>query len=401
METETPQPDQTPEEGRQRPRWVNWRIGVALGAVIVVVIIVARWKSNSHAAAADHEGAGDVATVAVAPAVREDLYKEVTRYAEFRPYVEVELHAKVSGYVQQMNVDFGDKVKAGELMATIEVPELLDELHNANAIQARAEADFTNADLGYNRLVAVNKQHPNLVAQQDLDSAEAKDLSASSAIAAAKADVEKYETLVDYTKITAPFDGVVTKRYADPGSLIQAGTASDTQSMPLVRVSDNYLLRLDIPVQVEYVQDIRVGDAVDVRVDSLGGKTFTGKISRFTDKVDEQTRTMTTEIEVKNPDLEIVPGMYATVVLKVERKPGALAVPVQAVAGGDNDKTVYLINQAGEIEVRPVTLGLETPDKYEITSGLEPGDLVMIGNRSLVHPGQKVQAKMIDQFSAR
>jgi RND family efflux transporter MFP subunit len=400
METETPQPDQTPEEGRQRPRWVNWRIGVALGAVIVVVIVVACWKSNSHAAA-NHEGAGDVATVAVAPAVREDLYKEVTRYAEFRPYVEVELHAKVSGYVQQMNVDFGDKVKAGELMATIEVPELLDELHNANAIQARAEADFTNADLGYNRLVAVNKQHPNLVAQQDLDSAEAKDLSASSAIAAAKADVEKYQTLVDYTKITAPFDGVVTKRYADPGSLIQAGTASDTQSMPLVRVSDNYLLRLDIPVQVEYVQDIRVGDAVEVRVDSLGGKTFTGKISRFTDKVDEQTRTMTTEIEVKNPDLEIVPGMYATVVLKVERRPGALTVPVQAVAGGDNDKTVYLINKTGEIEVRPVTLGLETPDKYEIASGLEPSDLVMIGNRSLVHPGQKVQTKMIDQVSAR
>jgi RND family efflux transporter MFP subunit len=401
METEIIQPGQTPKERAQRPHWVNWRAGLVLGVVIIVAIIAARWRSNSRAAAAGDEGAGNLATVAVAPAVREDLYKEVTRYAEFRPYVEVELHAKVSGYVQQMNVDFGDKVKAGELMATIEVPELLDELHNTIAIQARAEADFTNADLGYNRLVAVNKQHPNLVAQQDLDSAEAKDLSASSAIAAAKADVEKYQTLVAYTRITAPFDGVVTKRYADPGSLIQAGTASDTQSMPLVRVSDNYLLRLDIPVQVEYVQDIRAGDPVDVRVDSLGGRTFTGKITRFTDKVDEQTRTMIAEIEVKNPELEMVPGMYATVVLKVERRPGALTVPVQAVAGGDNDKTVYLINQAGEIEVRQVTLGLETPDKYEITSGLQPGDLVMIGNRSLVQPGQKVQTKMIDQVSVR
>ena len=149
----------------------------------------------------------------------------------------------------------------------------------------------------FTRLQGVNQQHPNLVAQQDLDTAQAKDESATAAIAAAKADVERYQTLVSYTRITAPFDGVVTHRYADPGALIQAGTASDTQSLPLVRVSDNYLLRLDIPVQVEYVQDVHVGDAVDVRVDSLSGRKFTGKITRFTDKVDEDTRTMITEIE--------------------------------------------------------------------------------------------------------
>ena len=400
METETIPPEQTPKKPARWPRWVNWRAGVALGVVIVVVVIAARWKSNSRVAAAANAEAGNLATVAVAPVVREDLYKEVTRYAEFRPYMEVELHAKVAGYLQQMNVDFGDKVKAGELLATIEVPELLDELHNATAIQAHAEADFTNADLEYSRLVAVNKEHPNLVAQQELDSAESKDLAASSAIAAARADVEKYQTLVAYTKITAPFDGVVTKRYADPGALIQAGTASDTQAMPLVRVSDNYLLRLDIPVPVDYVEDIHVGDPVSVRVDSLGGRTFDGKLSRFTDKVDDETRTMIAEVEVKNPNLEIVPGMYATVVLKVARRAGALSVPVQAVAG-ESDKTVYVINHDGEIEVRQVTLGLETPDKYEITSGLQPGEMVMIGNRSLFQPGQKVQTKIIDRVSVR
>jgi RND family efflux transporter MFP subunit len=246
----------------------------------------------------------------------------------------------------------------------------------------------------------VNRDHPNLVAQQDLDTAESRDLSASAAIAAAKADVEKFETLVRYTKITAPFDGVVTKRYADPGSLIQAGTASATQSMPLVRVSDNYRLRLDIPVPVAYVQDIHVDDPVDVRVESLGGRTFTGKISRFTDKVEEETRTMLAEIEVDNPGLELVPGMYATVILRVARRPNALAVPIQAVAG-DNEKTVYVINQKQEIEIRPVTLGLETPEKYEVTSGLGEGELVMIGNRSLVRPGQKVQTRTIDQLSVR
>lgn len=335
----------------------------------------------------------------VAKVTREDLFKEVNIPAEFRPYVEVELHAKVSGYVDKMNVDFGDQVKAGQLLATLEVPELRDELHNAQAAEKKAEADYTNAHLDYTRLLAVNQAHPNLVAQQDLDNAEAGDLAAAAAIAAAKADVEKYQTLIKYEQIIAPFDGVVTRRYADPGALIQAGTSSDTQAMPLVRVSDNYRLRLDFPVTVDYVKDIRLGDQIAVRVDSLNGKTFTGTISRFADDVSENTRTMITEIEVPNPNLKLVPGMYATVTLKVEKRPQALAVPIEAVIGG-NPPVVYVVNQNNEIEARPVALGMETPDKYEVTSGLNEGDLVVIGNRSKLQAGQKVEPKLI-QLSMR
>ena len=231
------------------------------------------------------------------------------------------MNAKVSGYVDKMNVDFGDKVKEGQLLATLLVPELKDELDSARAAQGRAEADYKNAHLIYTRLVGVNNEHSNLVAQQDIDTAEAKDSVAAAALASAKADVEKYQTLVGYTQITAPFDGVVTMRYADPGALIQAGTASDTQAKPLVRVSDNYRLRLDFPVSVAYVKDIHLGDKVEVRVQSLDNKRFTGEVSRFTDKVNNDTRTMITEIEVPNPNLELVPGMYAAVVLKVEQRP--------------------------------------------------------------------------------
>jgi RND family efflux transporter MFP subunit len=338
-------------------------------------------------------------TAAVTKATREDLYKQVTIAAEFRPYQEVELHAKVSGYVNQMNVDFGDKVRAGQLLATLEVPELQDELNSALAAEQHAEADYKNAHLDYTRLVAVNQEHPNLVAQQDLDTAEAKDLAAAASVAAAKADVKKFQTMVDYTRITAPFDGVVTRRYADPGALIQAGTSSDTQAKSLLRVSDNYQLRLDFPVTVDYVKDVQLGDSVEVRVDSLNGKTFTGIISRFTHDVDDNTRTMITEIEVPNPDLELVPGMYATVVLKVEKRSQALAIPTEAVAGGKKN-TVYVVTPNHEIEERTVTLGLETPDKYEVLSGLNEGDLVVMGNRSQFQPGQKVDPKYIKVTSA-
>jgi len=377
-----------PRRGGTSRLWLAAAL-LVLGAVVFLAV-KSFWGRNPNAAAAVH-------TVAVAKVVRGDLYNEVPIPAEFRPYVQVELHAMVSGYVSRMNVDFGDRVKSGELLATLEVPELQDQLHNAMATQQQAEADYVNAHLIYGRLAAVNQQHPNLVAQQDLDTAQSKDASGAAAVAAARAEVEKYETLVNYTKIIAPFDGVITWRYADPGALIQAGTSS-SQSTPLVRVSDNYHLRLDFPVSVEYVKDIHLGDRVSVRVESLGGKSFTGKITRFTNEVNEQTRTMITEMELENPNLEIVPGMYAAVLLKVQSRPNALAIPTEAVSGG-KESIVYVVNTSDEVEARPVTLGLEMPDKYEVTSGLQEGEWVMIGNRSQVHPGEKVEMKTVSEPS--
>src|ERR1019366_6796516 len=309
----------------QHPRW---KLSVVAVAVIVAVIFLLPAR-RSRAAVSEET---PLPTVGVVKVQREDLWKELRIPAEFRPYVEVQLHAKVSGYLQQINVDFGDKVKAGQLLATLEVPELADQLHSAMATQQRAAADYTNANLVFTRLQSVNKEHPNLVAQQDLDTAEGRNGMTVAALGAAKADVEKYQTLLSYTKITAPFDGVITKRYADPGALIQAGTASDTQAMPLVRLSDNYRLRLDFYVDVDNVKDIHLGDPVEVRVDSLGGLISTGKISRVTYRVEEDTRKMTAEIEVPNPKLELVPGMYATAKLKVERRPQTLAIPIDSVS---------------------------------------------------------------------
>lgn len=382
---------------RRTIRWLDWRIGTVL---LLAVVSAPVWRLVTNHAGA-HTVAPAIAAaqpIAVARATREDLFGEVTVPAEFRPYLQVELHAKVSGYVDQINVDIGDQVKAGQLLARLEVPELRDELARAKAAEKRTEADYKDAHLVYSRLMAVEKAHPNLVAQQELDAAEAKDAITEAAIAAAKADTEKYQTLIAYTRITAPFDGVVTHRYADPGSLIQAGTTSDTQSMPLVRLSDNYRLRLDFPVSVGYVKDIHLHDLVEVRVESLKGKPLTGIISRFSQKVDEATRTMVTEIEVPNPDLELVPGMYATVVLKVERRPQVVTIPTEAISG-DKKPTVLVINSDQEVEERPVTLGLETPTRYEIVAGLKEGELVMIGSRSQVKVGQKVDAKLIGSLA--
>ena len=374
-----------------------WQI-VTLLAIVATIVLAWRLLGSKAKAHAPEDPLESTPTVAAAEVKRAELYNEVPIPAEFRPYLQVDLHAKVSGYVEQISVDIGDRVKAGQLLAKLEVPELDADLSRSQAAEKRAAADYKDAHLVYSRLLAVEKSHPNLVAQQELDAAEARDSTTEAAIAASKAEREKYQTMIKYTQITAPFDGVVTRRFADPGSLIQAGTASDTQSMPLVRLSDNYHLRLDFPVSVAYVKDIRIGDHVDVLVESLGGKKFEGVISRSTQKIDEDTRTMTTEIEVDNPELELVPGMYAQVLLRSQRRPAALAIPIEAVAQG-KDPVVYVINKDQQIEARPVKLGLETPYYYEVLSGLAERDLVMIGAHSTVKPGQKVKAKLVGSLA--
>jgi len=361
-------------------RWLIGGLGLALAA-------------SAAPGARAEEPAAPLPTVAVAVVDREDLFKELTIQAEFRPYEEIDLHAKASGYLREIQVDIGDRVKAGDLIGILEVPELDDDLARALAAQQRAEADYKEAHLTYTRLQSVSQSRPALVAQQDLDAAEEKDSAAAAALAAAKADAKKYQTLADYTRITAPFNGVITKRFADPGALIQAGTSSDTQTKPLIRLSENDRLRLDFAVSASYAGAMTVGDPVEIHLD---GETqpLTGTISRFSRRITMETRTMETEVEVPNADLKLIPGMYATVVLKLQRRPQALAIPVEAVSGSAHP-TVYVVNRNHEIEERPVQLGLETPTKYEVLSGLREGEQVMIGNRSQVHTGQKVLAQPV------
>jgi len=383
-------PTDTPEIARRRAARgrLGWGVSLLTGVTVVSLIVARTWHRTAHA----QDAVGPVPAVAVVKVDREDLYKEITIPAEFRPYNEVDVHAKVSGYVKQINVDIGDKVTPGQLLAVLELPELQDDLDHAIAAQQRAAADYKDAHLAYTRLIEVNKDHPNLIAQQDLDTAEAKDATANGALAGAKSDVQKYRTLWSYTRITAPFGGVITKRYADPGALIQAGTASQTQAMPLVRLSDNNLLRLDFPVSVDYVRGIKLDAPVSVKVDSLDNRSYEGKIARFSNQIDDSTRTMIVEMEVPNPTLELVPGMYANVTLKVDQRAHAVAIPVEAIPPGG--KSVLLVNTAHQVEERPVKLGIETPSKYEVLSGLKEGDLVMIGNPAQVATGQKVDPRI-------
>ena len=363
-------------------------------------------------------------TVAVAKAKHEDLSRELVLTAEFRPFQEIDVHAKVAGFVKKIYVDVGDRVKEGQLLTVLEIPEMQDDLTRALAAKRRSSAELERArdelvrsqssheasHLSYARLAEVIKKRPNLVAQQEIDDALARDRvseaqvgAAREALAAAEqgvqvatADEEKIKTMAAYARITAPFAGVISKRYADTGAMIQAGTASQTQAMPVVRLAEDHLLRLVLPVPESVVPRVRVGTKVAVRVPSLN-RTFEGKVARFTSQVQLSTRTMDTEVDVPNPELLLKPGMYAEASLVLEQRDDALAIPIQAVNLGEQTKsTVFLVTADKQIEERPVKLGIETPTKVEVLSGIAENDLVVVSGRGGVRVGERVEPKIVD-----
>jgi len=386
-----------------------------VGALSALGFLAAAGCSNSRAASSTV----DRPTVAVAQVEWKELARTLTLAAEFRPFQEIDVHAKVAGYLKNILVDVGDQVKEGQLLAVLEIPELRDEaqqdeasvqrsaeeINRAQADLDRAESAHEIAHLGATRLAGVLKSRPNLVAQQDVDDAAARDRMAEAQVSTAKAALaaarqqlavsnavaNKTRTLLEYTRITAPFTGVVTHRYADTGAMIQAGTASQSQAMPLVRLSQNARLRLTIPVPESAVASIRVGEPVDVRIDSIN-RSLPGTVSRFAGKVNPDTRTMDTEVDVRNDDLSLVPGMYASASIALEKPRRILTVPVQALERGDERTTVMVVTN-GVLERKPVKLGLETPDRAEITDGIHEQDVVVIGNRSQLRPGMTVNVK--------
>ena len=393
------------------------RITRLMHAATAAAILAAAACSGSRAAT---ESAAALPTVAVVRVDRADLSRTLTLAAEFRPFQEVDIHAKVAGYVKSIFVDVGDRVKAGQELAILEIPEMRDEVQqNDAAVQRsaedikRAEAELQRAEsahqvahLGSTRLAAVIKSRPNLVAQQDLDDAAARDRMAEAQVATAKAaqavaqqqlavskaSASRTRTLLDYSRITAPFDGVVTHRYADTGSMIQAGTSSQTQTMPVVKLSQNNRLRLVIDVPESAVSGIHIGEPVQVRVDAVG-RSFPGAIARFARKVNPDTRTMETEVDVDNPDLTLVPGMYASTTITLDQARGVLAVPVLAVDRTE-DKTSVLLVKDGRVDRRIIKVGLESPDRVEVASGLSEGDLVVIGSRAQLRPGAMVSPRL-------
>jgi RND family efflux transporter MFP subunit len=403
--------------------FVGTVVAVALvGACIGAAVGCGHSDGSSPSASADAPLPAAVVQVRRAP-----LSNALSIAGEFLPYQEVELHAKVAGYIRNINVDIGDHVHKGQVLAVLEIPELTAQLQAASAgvrhseeeigraqnDVRRAEADHAAIHAAATRLRQASEARPGLIAEQELDDATAKDRSmeaqvesAKSALSASRqqlevsqADQQHYAALSEFSRITAPFDGVVTWRYADTGSLIQAGT-SNISSMPVVKLSQVNVLRLRIPVPESLAASVHDGELADIHVKATDAH-FSGKIIRSTDSLDRSTRTMQVEVDVPNQDYKLTPGMYADVSLRIQNDPNALTIPVQAINRGEDKTTVLLVNAENHVEEREIRTGIEGSDRIQILSGLHEGERVIVGNLNKYRPGQHVDPKMSAMADAK
>jgi RND family efflux transporter MFP subunit len=400
-----------------KSKWVVVAIAglAAMGVTLLPSCGKVRARSGSPAAV----------TVGVTKVGRKSLQRQITLSSELVPFQEIDVYAKESGFVKTLNVDYGSRVQTGQLMAILEIPELeaqlqvdqssiknaMDEVSRAEHQLKRYQAQYRALHLEYTRLNGVFESQPGLVAQQEVDDAQGKDLAAASQVDAGESALEAAQSqllvgksrlihdqaLFAYARITAPFAGVVTERYANQGTLMQAGTSSSTQAMPLVKLSEDDLFRLVIPVPESSVRYIRVGDPVEVSVPALN-RSFPGKVARFSVDVREDTRTMHTEVDVPNRDRLLMPGMYAETTLTLEAKDNVLAVPLEAVNHAGDQTTVYVVSPTGKVEDRVVTVGLETSTDAEVVSGLAEGESVIVSDRSGLNPGEEVRPQVVQML---
>jgi membrane fusion protein, multidrug efflux system len=304
-------------------------------------------------------------------------------------FYESSLYAKVTGYLQSISVDKGDWVKKGQVLATIEVPELQQQV-------ARSEASLDVQRLTYQRLEQVWKSDPRLIARQDVDIAQGKYLEA-------KADLDELQALVSYTKIIAPFDGIITGRFVDPGALIKAGGDQPSSgpeegsahptgtASPVVSLAMINPMRIYVYVPQGLVSFIRRGTPAMVSLQDLPGHPFVGTVTRFAASLDLSTRTMLTEIDLDNAAHKLYPGMYANVTLQLERHPGVIQVPDSAIGETSTGNYVFAV-QNGKLSEKKINVGIRTGHIVEITKGLNGDETLVAALDPSLSDGESVTA---------
>jgi membrane fusion protein (multidrug efflux system) len=339
-------------------------------------------------------------TVDVLHPLRGEIAKNIDLPGDVVGFYEAALHSKVTGYLKSISVDKGDSVKRGQVLAEIEVPELQSNL-------MRSQASLEIERITYDRLKKVQQDDSRLISQQDVDMAYAKYREAQAAVAT-------LQTMYGYTKIIAPFDGVITGRFADPGALIRSGGgdfgADETSGLispgpsegagghregggPILTLADIDKLRIYIYVPEASYPFIHIGTPASLHFDEFPDRTFKGTVARYASSLDLSTRTMLTEVDIDNPKRQVYPRSYAHVTIVLVRHFNALSVPASAIQGSGESARVLVVKEDRLVEV-PVNAGINNGAYIEVTSGLSPDSLVVATYNNTLTPGQQVDCRI-------
>ncbi|MFP5275992.1 MAG: efflux RND transporter periplasmic adaptor subunit [Acidobacteriota bacterium] len=374
-------PQQNPG-GRGR----TWLAIIVLAVVAVAIYAGIRARAQAEARLAHATALSSVPPVDVVHPRLGSASQEIALPGNMQPYIDTPIYARTSGYLRKWYFDIGAHVRKGQLLATIETPELDQQL-----AQAKAQLKNAQANLQLAQITAARWQHllkTNSVSQQSTDQA-VSDLASKQAILASnEANVRRLEQLQAYENIYAPFDGVITQRKTDIGDLIQAGENNPPQE--LFHLASIRTLRVYIPVPEVYTDAVRTGEKVAITLDEYPGRTFTGTLVRNSDAIDMATRTLNVEVDVANPDGLLRPGSYAFVHLTVPPAAGAVTIPSNTLLFRSEGLRVGLVRD-GHAHLVPITIGHDYGSSVEVVSGLKPTDAVILDPSDSLEDGQPVQ----------
>lgn len=417
-------------------------LGQVFGTIFISALVVVVVVSMTPADADGQSGADEskavantkVEPVGVTKPTRRSLTRALTMPATLLADEQVNMLAKTSGYVAEVVVDIGSRVKKGDVLATIDVPEMMDELRQAEAIQAAKDAKVTQAEalretakaevqrfaaeyalqkITHDRKVQLHMQ--KVIPEQELDeskneiavaeafqkiaaakvnSSEADVVVAKAEVLMAGATVARIKTLMKYATIRAPFDGVITERFIDPGDFVRSATEGAAEPLLLIAKMDRIRLSLEIP-EIDS-SSVKIGTPVDVVVKALGEHPFPGVITRTAVGLRASTRTMRAEVDLDNADGLLAPGMYAQVTIKLEIKESALMIPSKAIRVRGRE-TYVLVARGQNAEKVPVDLGYDDGIWAEVLSGLGDDEWIIIAATGAVLPGTPVKPVPVKQ----
>lgn len=300
---------------------------------------------------------------------RGEISRYVTLPGDLRANQQVTLNAKIAGYLKTISVDRGDAVKQDQVLAEIEAPELLADL-------AKAKAEVEVAAVDYKRVKEAQQKAPDLVMPQTVDEAKGRH-------DVALANQQRLETLLGYSKIIAPFSGIITKRWVDPGALIPAATSSAGQGSAVVTLMDLDTIRLDVAVPEPEVPLMTKDLPVKVTIDELPGENITAGLTRLAYALDDTSKTMIAEIDLRNPDHKLRPGMFATVAIAAQTKNDALIVPNAALLNEKGKYSVFAVED-GKAKKLPVKIGFDDGKSTEIVEGINADQpVILLGKLTL------------------
>ena len=371
-----------------QPAGRRWFVPILVGVVVVSVLgigIRSRLKTEANLRTVTTEMA--VPSVSVVQPKPAAPAQEIILPGNIQPFISSPVYARTDGYLKKWYFDIGAHVKAGQLLATIQSPEIDEQLSQARSTLATAQANLNLAEITKTRYEAMFQKHA--VAQQDRDNAEGTYSANKAMVDADMANVRHYEALVSFEKVYAPFDGVITARNTDIGDLINAGSSS-TPKTDLFHIAQTGTLRVYVNVPEEYSRGIKPGEsAADIVLAEFPGQKFPGKVVRTAESINGATRTLLTEIDLSNPGNTLLSGSYAEVHLRIPSQNSTFLLPVNTLIFRSEHLQVGLVRN-GRVQLADLTPGHDFGGEIEVVAGLKRDDQVVVNPPDSLVSGQPV-----------